>query len=92
MIKKNRRMEKGPMLHTVLMITFDQVDWFADKGKSFASETWPAHSPFCLWALSYVATGYDGTALTLDLVSNSEAVKSLICWSRNFLPFMEAEG
>jgi len=32
-------MEKGPMLHTVLMITFDQVDWFADKGKSFASET-----------------------------------------------------
>jgi len=61
------------MLHTALMITHDQVDWFAEKGKSFASETWPAHSPVSLWALSYLATGYDGTSLTLDLVSNSSS-------------------
>lgn len=83
---------KGPLLHSALMITYDQVDWFADKGKSFASETWLAHSPVSLSALSFIATGYDSTSLTLDVVSNSVAVKSLICWSRNVLPFMEAES
>jgi len=33
------------MLHTALMITYDQVEWLADKEKSFDSETWPGHSP-----------------------------------------------
>ena len=59
-------------------VTYDQVDWFSDKGKSYASEAWPGHSPVSLWALSYLATGCVSTSLTLDLVSNFVAVKSLI--------------
>jgi len=37
MIKQEQVNGKGHMLHTALMIMYDQVDWFADKGKSFAS-------------------------------------------------------